>query len=299
VVERVEGSRLLVASVLAEIIHEAGGGGGSATLRELAAGIADRVWSSARGFGVERLARCLCEDEEALIDEARSWREWAELASEVRSELMTRFGAAALEGAGLEELEAALRGSGSLPTGYGDAQLVYAVHYLSPSASSLPATAARPRRGDAGWLRIALEDKKRDDRLRCRIQDEEEWPKVAVTVLYSYVLPRRPPSCGELEGKLAGAAVEPCRAARLVVVPQPFRVEYAEGTRWRPLLAFTGYSASLAMYGYPPQLLVVDRYSRMTAGEAAVARPLIEEAIRKSQPYLSFVRGWETRSAMG
>lgn len=305
VVESVERSRVLVASVLADVVYDAAG-------KVASEKVADRIWWMSELLrrriadalkalgGPGRVASCLCDDPDAVADVLDSRREWEQLLTELRQELQLRYGTG-LEDASREQLEAAVRSSGVLPQGYSDSDLVYGLYYLGPTPGGglYAATRPRPRRGDTGWLEIVLGERAREPRLRCHAEEAYEALDGLRRVRYTYILPRRPPGCSELREGIGAAGLSPCEAARLLVVPPALRVEYVEGMKGlETLLSFTGLPASLTVYGYPPQLLVVDKYSRLSLDESHILRAILEDMSRKSQPYLSFIRGWETRALL-
>ncbi|ALL01388.1 hypothetical protein Pyrde_1342 [Pyrodictium delaneyi] len=305
VVESVERSRILAASVVADIVHDV-------ARRSASENVASKIWWMSELLkrkivdalkalgGPDYAADCLCDDPGAVADALDSRREWEQMLTELEQELQLRYGTG-LETASREQLEAAIRSSGVLPTSYSDSDLVYGFYYLSPAPGGgvYAATRPRPRRGDTGWLEIVLEERGGEQRLRCHIDEAYRTLDELRKIRYAYIMPRRPPGCSELRGSLGEAGLSPCEAARLLVVPPALRVEYVDGMQgWDTLLSFTGLSASLTVYGYPPQLLVVDKYSRLSLDEAHILKTLLENMSKKSQPYLSFIRGWETRTLL-
>ncbi|BES81670.1 hypothetical protein PABY_12370 [Pyrodictium abyssi] len=305
VVEDVSRSRVLVSGLLAELIWSALPRGGGLTLVEKwALGLFELAQAGWLGFleelrsaGVEP-QDCFCgEDPEPVLEGLGEWRQ---LVSAVHRELSTRFAVVSPQGPGV--LEAAVYSSGAVPD-YGDSELVYGLAYTRPWGSGAwVVTAPRPRRGLGPWLARSLEEPRHRRLVSCRsLEDlQRRVERIVGSVRYVYLvpaLPGEPPSCLELARRVRG--LRPCDAAGLVSLPPAVRLEYVEGMRgWRELLAFLYYSSLVTLYGYPSQLLVVDKASRLHADEAAIVSELLEAMSKRLQPYTSFIRGWESRSAL-
>ncbi len=305
IVEDTSRSRVLVASLLAEIMVSralgAGGGGSRIDTDCLAERLLSRAldWSSSYGgvHGVD-LSGCLCGDNPlasvAADDVAR------ELVAPILEELRIRF-RASLVGAEplcppLSLVEAAAASSGAVPD-ITDSELLYNLVYLGldPGAGF---TAPRSRSAVAEWAAVSLESKR--ERLRPAEEPGElAWP--ARRVLYTYMLPDSPPSCRSLAAKARALGLQACSLSRLVTVAPAVRVEWltpVDPGLLEGLLSAVYWASKLVLYKYPPQLLVVDAASRVTWSEYAGLERLAEEIARRRRPYSSFLRGWASRGAM-
>jgi hypothetical protein len=294
-VEDVSRSRLLVADAVAELVSSAAAGAG--TLADAAAGIAGGV---ARAYASVRrlLGDCLCPSTDPtpfLLDTAG----WSELLASMNATLVERLGGAGILSSpppSRARLAAAASWSGALPQ-MSDSELLYTLHYLAGRGDSYPATPPMEHGARLEIVRYYLEERRE---LSCQKDAALQALQRLERLRYRYLAPTRPPRCQELQAEISSKGLQgvfkPCDLASLVTVPPAVRLEYVEGMRLsEEAVALTVYPARILVYGYPPQLLVVDRYSRISPAEMAFARELAEALVERLQPYTSFVRGWETR----
>jgi len=221
------------------------------------------------------------------------------LVEAVRSTLITKLGTS-LEKANMEDLEAAvLLNASMLPIT--DGELVYTLYYLGIGPSdAYPATRPRNLKGRLRMLEAQAES---SPSTKCH-----NWVKNAVKRLrdklrYRYAAPWRSPSLDDLENAIArkslGNKVRPADIVSQVAVPPVMRIEYIDNGSALLKAAQTHivYSSAVTLYGYPPQLLVVDVFSRIGAVEAAVFEPLFEQLQQRLRPYTFYLHGWENRIA--
>lgn len=296
VVEDTSRSRLLAASLLAEALQALVAGAAPVTVQQLGHLLVSTLsrWVAAADYG------CLAAvgwwpSLSRLSPEAVT----RELLAPLNSELQIRFSGGLGAGAvpRLSVLEAAASSSGSMPD-ITDSELLYSLVYLeAPSCRRGPCAYTRPRSRAAAAEWAARSLQQRSDMLGCH-------PGLGVEparrVLYSYLLPEAPPGCRSLASAASRLGISVADAASLVQVPPAVRVEWMTPVEPRllsGLLSSLYWASRLVAYGYPPQLLVVDKASRVTWWEVASLEQLAEELGRRRQPYRGFLRGWQRRSA--
>ena len=302
VVEDVSQSRLLVSALTARLVWDVLGGiRGSGSPVGLAAHLADELRNTTLNSFHKRggiLADCLSLDPNQLHQEADSRAEWSQLTAALGYGLQERF-AKGLRDAELDELETVILW-GRLAPDVTDSELLYTLHYIAGGGGLYPATRPLPHRSRLLLASYYLTGPQ--GRARCYGEDtiRNRLDKLG-RIVYQYVAPTEPPTCSEIAASLKRqglSGVQPFEVAQLVSTPPAIRVEYVEGMPWvEDLLALTIYPSRIVLYGYPPQLLVVDRFSRIHPGEILAFRSLVEELVERMQPYTSFVRGWEMRIA--
>ncbi len=307
VVEDTSRSRVLVADLLAEATLEAAQRYQPSTTRDMGSGVSSLVNGWAASYRRRRghsLSECLCD--QSSWPSADPMTLAREFISPLQSELVSRFDTGIIQVSTLPPASmaaAALASSGALPD-LTDSELLYNLVYFEDcqTLGGPPClyTAPRSRAAVAEWARVSLGQRKRE-RLPTGV-NEAMLADAPRSVKYSYMLVEKPPDCLELlqkAQKLSGLSA--CELAGLIDVPPAIRVEWMEpadqAMRDR-LLEALRQAARLVVYGYPPQLLVVDRASRVTLSEYLSLEVLVHELARRRQPYRGFLRGWEARDAL-
>ena len=294
-VEDVSRSRSFVAASIAELVASVAtstrSGDTVLLVKSIARGLRDKCMDYYMGRAQD-IEKCLCPSIDAgqLLD---SRTEWEELLININRVLQERF-SLGISSAPREYLEAAALWSGSLPD-ITDSELLYTLYYMG--GVDYPATSPlshRPR------LRIVEHYASTNPLIKCW-GDELLGLLDKLSVLrYQYLAPVKPPSCDELGRAIASKnlSLRPCELAGLYTVPPAIRLEYVDAM---PLVeharALTVYPARIVLYGYPPQLLVVDRYSRVSMEEALAFHQLASALVERLQPYTGFIRRWESRIA--
>ncbi|MEB2835827.1 MAG: hypothetical protein GSR80_000035 [Desulfurococcales archaeon] len=298
VVEDTSRSRSLVAAALASLLRARPPARGK-THRDWAKNWAESLRGAAEAVSTEKMGDCLCLERELLGDLLASHKEWEEVLRAVKEVAVTRFTINSIEelliGGHEGELEASIIWSGVMPD-MTDSELLYTLHYLTARKPPFdyPATRELSHSGRLAITRYYLEQK---GLVRC---GTAEWLERALGKLeamrYRYLAPSDPPKCDDLAGSRLG--LRPCELAELQTVPPAIRLEYLEGMEMlEEAVALTVYPARLVLYGYPPQLLVVDHYSRIKPSEAMAFHAIAGELARRLQPYGYFIRSWERRIA--
>lgn len=290
-VEDVSRSRSLVAASIAELLDSVSTDSGITTLSKPARKLRDKCMDYYEA-NAQRIESCLCPS--LAVDQLLDSRtEWEELLASTNRVLQERF-SYSLGNAPRDYLEAAVLWSGALPE-ITDSELLYTLYYMG--ATDYPATkpfSHSPR------LRIIEYYTSSNPLVKCMASEIEGLLKRLSSLRYQYFSPVKPPSCGDLENAIAskGLGLRPCELASLYAVPPAIRLEYVDGM---PLVeharALTVYPARIVLYGYPPQLLVVDQYSRVSLEEALAFHQLAEALVERLQPYTGFIRRWESRIA--
>ena len=290
-VEDVSRSRSLVAASLAGLLGSVSPDSGASTLSKAARKLRDKCMDYYEA-GAQRVESCLCPS--LAVDQLLDSRtEWEELLASTNRVLQERFGYG-LGNAPRDYLEAAILWSGALPD-ITDSELLYTLYYMG--ATDYPAT--RPL-SHTPRLRIIEYYASSNPLVKCTAGEIEALLGELSVLRYQYFSPVKPPSCTDLESAIAskGLGLRPCELAALYAVPPAIRLEYVDGM---PLVeharALTVYPARIVLYGYPPQLLVVDQYSRVSLEEALAFHHLAEALVERLQPYTGFIRTWETRVA--
>ncbi len=300
IVENVSRSRVLVQQVIADIVASAVNDArrrGNVSVDRVASRLSSTVLDGYDRVGND-VAECMGVDRDYLSSLAPSLNEWIELVSGLRETLQVRLQGVGLGNATASDVAKALAWSTGLPDVY-DPELLYSIYYLDSSGKK-PVTRLIPHTGRTGLLEYYLLGPPK----RGECQGEEHWREVVEKIgriAYRYLAVVEPPKCSELKSKASSLPVKGVEAyelARLVSVPPPIRVERVEGQEDNGLLeAVVLYPARITLYGYPPQLLVVDRYSRLRLLEVVGFKSLLEGLIERMQPYTGFIRGWEARAA--
>ncbi len=308
VVENTGRSRVLAADLLADATIELTRAYKPQTPQDLASAIAATINQWYASYNQRRgvsLQNCLCGAQGATAFQNLSASHVAsEYAAPLQSELQTRFNTSLLGGstAPSDKVAAALSSSNALPD-ITDSELLYNLVYLedcSPlGGPPCSYTEPRSRAPVAVWAELSLQQKKN------RMPQTLQTTRITAPprrVHYTYMLVETPPDCIQLmqRGNQLGLG-SPCELANLVTVPPAIRVEWmtpASNTMLSQLLTALREASRLVLYGYPPQLLVVDKASRVTWSEYTSLEILAEELAKRRQPYRSFLRGWETRTAI-
>ncbi len=299
-VEDVSQSRLLVSATTARLVKSVlGRVSGTKSPVGLTAHLADEMRNTAlKGFHNQgaRITECLSLDPGQLHQEADSRVEWSQLATALSQGMLERFNKN-LEDAEVDELETIILW-GRLAPDITDSELLYTIYYIAGGGDLYPAAKPLPHRPRLLLARYYLTGPQ--GRAKCYSEEDvENRLRKLERIVYQYAAPVRPPTCGEIMAMLSSQGlqgVSPYDVAQLVSTPPAIRVEYVEGMpAVDELLALAIYPSRIVLYGYPPQLLVVDRFSRISPSETLAFRGIIEELAERVQPYTSFVRGWETR----
>ena len=306
VVENTSRSRVLVTDILAEATLEAAKIYRPMTPSDLGHALAGLVNLWAAGYGGRHnhsLQECLCG---AAAPSPSPDTVAAEYVAPLQAELQSRLGASLLQGQlpSVEDAAAALSSSGAAPD-LTDSELLYNLLYLEPcrllGGSPCIYTWPRSRAQVSVWAALSL--RQRSNRLPAGIAPDKLEALTAAPrrVSYTYMLVDEPPGCSSLLQRARALGMSVCSLTDLVHVSPAIRVEWMnpvdESMLWG-LLRVLREASRLVLYAYPPQLLVVDRASRVSWAEYRSLEILAEELARRRQPYRGFLRGWEARATL-
>ncbi len=188
---------------------------------------------------------------------------------------------------------------GDFPLPITDEGLFYMIYFLSPKGK---VSITKPFEGAARIreLNKALANNVKNDEVREKMGSSLEELEGAFKYIYLSPIPEEQKvKCEDLKEIVS----EPCEVARMIRVPSPIRVEYLDTnketkeltTRIKRLISLTYYSSLTMGYAYPPQLLIVDKYSRVNPADLILATSLIEKFNMRVRPLSIFAHGWSNR----
>jgi len=306
VVEDVSQSKSLLAysisRILCTIRREAKSYGGLSA-DHLASLIATFIMNKMQDLNFEEVLRdCLCLDlnHESFTNIMNNVEyAWIDLIEHLEHFLRTRFRKGLAE-ATPSEVEAAFLWSGL--TEMNDAYFMYTLYYVSKN--KVPFTKPIENKARFEIFKRYLKSKKY---LKCYSEYYSEMESIddlAEVFMYRYIAPVYPLDelrCNIIKEVLSRNTklnVGPCAITNLITVPSPMRIEFISG---EPLvkegLSFAFYSSILTTYGFPTQLLLVDRYSRVSILDLLSIEDLLDVLSKRFKPYSVFVHKWITRRA--
>ena len=307
VVEDVSQSKSLLAYTISSVVYSALHKEVAETLSteelafHIASSIRDKLRFRMREAEFKRILNdCICLDPNSdlptVVYNVEST--WADLIERLDQVLRTRF-RKSLSKATRSEIEAAFIWS-SL-TDINDAYLMYTLYYVSKD--KVPFT--KPIENKAR-LEIFKKYLKVKEYLKCYEDPELEYlDELLNTFMYQYVAPVYPFDklrCDQISKSLSTRSlkldVKPCTLSNMINVPSPMRIEYISNEPLiREGLSFVYYSSILTPYGFPTQMLLVDKYSRVSISDLMSVEDLLEALSKRFKPYSVFVHKWITRKS--
>lgn len=299
IVENTSMSSILTISIASELIYRAyskQSGTDKASIDEVARLLSGQTAEGSAHMGDITMARCI--GEKLDIPSRYAYLYWRNIIESVTNR-------AKRLGCKLEDLvctETSIYHEARL-LDMNDISLVALRNYL---IGEVAITRPRPRSSVKLLYEITLNQRHGQD----SINQLSDHIKTIPTPCYTYVLPGPPPSCSTIREKLRASKQQVLNilnehnVAKLYRVSPPIRVEtivksknecYALPRNLGLASALIQASATITIYGFPPQFLLVDKFSRIDIYEAHIIEELARKDMERLQPYTALLRYWITR----
>ena len=287
VVENVSESRVLLARTWAKVAKELINKSESsctADVRDLCyEDVAEKLYDEV-SLNKDVFRKCLCLDL-SEIGKAGFIVSWSHFLKVLRERYLDMFGTHMGNYVGEDEIEMIILKDKLSSVNITDEDVFYSLYFIS-NEEKKPVT--KPLGGMARAMLFGL--------------DLQSSSIVRRKLKYRYFAPLPPDlplKCKALEA--LNLSVEPCKlSGELIKVPAPIRVEYltTEDNDIPELLSLLYYSSLTVLYSFPPQLLLVDKFSRVSVSDMLTVTPLLQEMAKRVRPFKIFIHEWSNRKEL-